>query len=242
MVQGDDRLLVHVLAHQRAGARVDAELARDEDHLARDRRRRPGCTGAPATGAGACSVRMRPHAPQPTCGPGHPRRPSRPSPGRSSRRRRGRPRPPAPRRRARAVTASAKCSRRPAPPEAITGTGAASATAASSSQSKPSLVPSRSMLVSSTSPAPRAAASAAHATASRPVGSRPPLRKTSQPVPSLAPLGVDRDHDALRAEAGRGPLDQAPGRARRPSSATPCRRRRPAPRGCRPPSAARRRS
>ena len=60
------------------------------------------------------------------------------------------------------------------------------------------------MLVTSSSPAPRAAASAAHATASRPVGSRPPLRKTSQPLPSprrLASMATTMHCAPKRAEA-----------------------------------------
>ena len=50
----------------------------------------------------------------------------------------------------------------------------ARATARVSARSKPALVPSRSMLVSRISPAPRRAASAAQATASMPVALRPP--------------------------------------------------------------------
>src|SRR5690606_40247216 len=46
--------------------------------------------------------------------------------------------------------------------------------------SKPSLVPSRSMLVTSSSPAPAAAIRCAHSTASRPVAVRPPWVNTSQ--------------------------------------------------------------
>ena len=59
------------------------------------------------------------------------------------------------------------------------------------------------MLVSRISPAPRSTPSRAHATASRPVGVRPPATKTSQPsavAVRCSPLGVDREHDALRAE------------------------------------------
>ena len=69
---------------------------------------------------------------------------------------------------------SAKCSSVPTPPEAMTGMGTARATARVSARSKPSLVPSRSMLVRRISPAPRRAASSAHWTASIPVGLRPP--------------------------------------------------------------------
>ena len=68
----------------------------------------------------------------------------------------------------------------PTPPEAITGTPTSRATARVSSRSYPSRVPSRSMLVSMNSPAPSSAARAAHATASMPVGVRPPCTYTSQ--------------------------------------------------------------
>ena len=50
----------------------------------------------------------------------------------------------------------------PTPPDAITGTSTASATARVSARSKPVRAPSRSMLVSRISPAPRAATSRAH--------------------------------------------------------------------------------
>ena len=53
------------------------------------------------------------------------------------------------------------------------------ATAAVSSQSNPRPVPSRSIEVRRISPAPRSSASRAHATASFPVGVRPPETKTS---------------------------------------------------------------
>ena len=72
------------------------------------------------------------------------------------------------------VKAAAMCATVPHPPEATTGTRTASATARVSGRSKPSLVPSRSMLVSRISPAPRSTPSRTHATASRPVGVRPP--------------------------------------------------------------------
>src|SRR5680860_985920 len=93
------------------------------------------------------------------------------------------------------------CSRVPAPPEAMTGTLTASQTARSSSRSKPTLEPSRSMEVSSTSPAPRRSTSAAHSTTSTPVAVRPPLTKTSQPAPACG------RHHALCAE-GIGGLRQ----------------------------------
>ena len=73
------------------------------------------------------------------------------------------------------------CATLPQPPEATTGTRTASATARVSAMSKPSFVPSRSMLVSRISPAPRSAPSRAQATASLPVAVRPPWTKTSKP-------------------------------------------------------------
>ena len=72
------------------------------------------------------------------------------------------------------VSTSAMCATEPHPPDAMTGTVTASETARFSATSKPSLVPSRSMLVSRISPAPHSAPSRAQATASRPVGVRPP--------------------------------------------------------------------
>src|SRR5512140_3378342 len=69
---------------------------------------------------------------------------------------------------------SARCSRVPPPPEAITGIVTASQTRSSSSRSYPAWVPSRSMLVRRSSPAPRAAASRAHPIPSTPVGFEPP--------------------------------------------------------------------
>ena len=80
-----------------------------------------------------------------------------------------------------------RSSRLPTPPEAITGTSTASLTARVSSRSKPDLVPSRSMLVSKISPAPRRVISTAHFTASSPVFLRPPWLKTSQPGPISIP-------------------------------------------------------
>ena len=58
------------------------------------------------------------------------------------------------------------------------------------------------MLVRTISPAPSRSTSRAQATASSPVGTRPPLMWTSQTSrPSRShPLGVDVDHDALAAE------------------------------------------
>ena len=86
----------------------------------------------------------------------------------------------------------------PAPPEAITGTVTASQMVRSSSRSYPPPVPSASMLVTSSSPAPSAAASAAHSIALRPVGRLPGRGKGLPPL--AVPCGVDRHHDALAAE------------------------------------------
>src|SRR5438045_1490032 len=69
----------------------------------------------------------------------------------------------------------------PAPPDAITGRRTASLTALVSSTSYPAWVPSLSMEVSRISPAPNLWPSAAHSTASRPEGRRPPWLNTSQP-------------------------------------------------------------
>ena len=67
-----------------------------------------------------------------------------------------------------------------APPEATTGIVTASLTARVIGRSYPFLVPSASMLVRTISPAPSRSTSRAQATASRPVGTRPPLMWTSQ--------------------------------------------------------------
>src|SRR5262249_51938631 len=75
---------------------------------------------------------------------------------------------------------STKCWTDRAPPEAITGICTAALTPAVNSQSKPLPVPSRSIEVSRISPAPKPSASLAHATASRPVGLRPPAMNTCQ--------------------------------------------------------------
>ena len=69
------------------------------------------------------------------------------------------------------------------------------------------------MLVSRISPAPRSTASRAQATASRPVGVRPPATYASQPA--CPALGVDREHDALGAELGRQLVEQLRARERR---------------------------
>ena len=71
------------------------------------------------------------------------------------------------------------CSSLPAPPLATTGTPTVSLTRRVISRSKPAFVPSASMLFSTISPAPSATASRAQATASSPVGLRPPCEKTS---------------------------------------------------------------
>ena len=62
----------------------------------------------------------------------------------------------------------------PHPPLAITGMLTAAVTALVIAMSYPSCVPSASMLVSRISPAPNSATRLAHATASSPVGTRPP--------------------------------------------------------------------
>src|SRR5438876_686544 len=82
------------------------------------------------------------------------------------------------------VSASYMCRAEPAPPEAITGRRTAALTARVSSMSYPVCVPSLSIDVSRISPAPSPSPNAAHSTASRPVGRRPPWLKTSQPSPS----------------------------------------------------------
>ena len=78
------------------------------------------------------------------------------------------------------TTASRRCSGEPAPPLATTGMSTASDTARVISISYPSLVPSASMQVRTSSPAPSASTFLAHSTHSRPVGIRPPLMWTSQ--------------------------------------------------------------
>ena len=79
-----------------------------------------------------------------------------------------------------ASMASRRWSRFPAPPLAITGTDTRSEMARTSSTSYPLCWPSVSMLVTSSSPAPRAAARSAHFSASMPVAFRPPCVYTSQ--------------------------------------------------------------
>ena len=97
-------------------------------------------------------------------------------------------------------SASARCSSSPAPPEAITGTATASATAASArGRSRPSC--RRGPCSSAGSPPPRARRPRAPTRPRRgPVGVRPPATYDLPASPSVGALGVDRQHDALRAE------------------------------------------
>ena len=93
----------------------------------------------------------------------------------------------------------------------MTGTWTLEVIARSSAVSKPEPVPSRSIEVTSSSPAPSSTARCAHATASRPVGSRPPLTTTSQvrrPGPGATAPGVDGDDDRLAPEPGGAAADQ----------------------------------
>src|SRR5664280_1497102 len=113
-----------------------------------------------------------------------------------------------------ASTASADPSRAPStrwssvptPPDATTGTGVRSAIVRVSSRSNPSRVPSRSIEVINNSPAPTAAHCSDQATASRPVGVRPPWVNTSHSVASpdapfrSAAAGVDCHDHALATE------------------------------------------
>src|SRR5690606_3656887 len=71
-------------------------------------------------------------------------------------------------------TPSTRWSSVPTPPEAMTGTCTASAMVRVSSRSKPDLVPSRSIEVTNSSPAPRSTILAANSTASSLVGLWPP--------------------------------------------------------------------
>src|SRR5690606_36154856 len=80
-----------------------------------------------------------------------------------------------------ACTAGAKWWAAPAPPEAMTGTLESSRMARTSSRSKPSFVPSASIELTSSSPAPRSIASRAHSSASRSVSVRPPWVVTTKP-------------------------------------------------------------
>ena len=82
---------------------------------------------------------------------------------------------------------------------AMTGMATADDTAAVISQSNPARVPSRSIDVSRISPAPRASASFAHSTASRPAGVLPLREKTG--VSAVLAFRVDGDDDRLAAVA-----------------------------------------
>jgi hypothetical protein len=77
------------------------------------------------------------------------------------------------------------------------------------------LVPSRSIEVTSSSPAPSETTSRAKATASSPVALRPPWVKISQRA-GRDLLGVDGDDDALVAELFRRFLDEIRGWSRPP--------------------------
>ena len=78
------------------------------------------------------------------------------------------------------TTPSTRCCKLPTPPEAITGTLTPSLIREVKFRSNPFLVPSRSILVSSISPAPKAVIFSAHSMALMPVGLRPPWVKISQ--------------------------------------------------------------
>ena len=84
------------------------------------------------------------------------------------------------------VSTSSTSSAEPPPPEATTGTDTREATSRVSCRSYPMREPSRSMLVSRISPAPRRAHSAAHSTASRSLANLPPCVYTRHPPPSRA--------------------------------------------------------
>ena len=76
---------------------------------------------------------------------------------------------------------------------------------------EPSPVPSRSMDVTSSSPAPRSTARSAQATTSSPVASRPPLTTTSQAAVGSRRCGaarIDGDDDRLAPEPRRASGDQ----------------------------------
>ena len=79
------------------------------------------------------------------------------------------------------TTPSYKCSNLPTPPEAITGIDTALDIAPVNSKSYPSSVPSRSKLVTRSSPAPNDSHSFAHFIASLPVPVVPDLTTTSKP-------------------------------------------------------------
>ena len=110
-------------------------------------------------------------------------------------------------------TAATKSAGPAAPPDAMTGTRTRDVIARSSAVSKPDPVPSRSIDVTRSSPAPRSTARSAQATASRPVGSRPP-RDDDLPGRRPVRIGrhdgarVDRDDDGLAAEPAGAPADE----------------------------------
>ena len=79
----------------------------------------------------------------------------------------------------------------PTPPLATTGTVQEDVIARISSTSKPSLVPSRSIEVTRSSPAPRSWHSTAHLHASIPVANRPPCVNTSQLAPRSPRLSAE---------------------------------------------------
>ena len=109
------------------------------------------------------------------------------------------------------TTAFAKSSSWPAPPEATIGTSTAARTARSISRSKPACVPSASTDVRRISPAPAAAAAAAHAVTDRSVGTPSSVRHHAhhgEAARVADALSVDRDDDALRPELLGEPRDQ----------------------------------
>ena len=100
-----------------------------------------------------------------------------------------------------AAIAGAKSSTPPAPPDAITGTLDSSCMSAVSSRSKPRLVPSASIELTSSSPAPSSIAVRAQSSASRSVSVRPPCVVTTKPDGgAVGALHVERQHEHLGAE------------------------------------------
>ena len=83
----------------------------------------------------------------------------------------------------------------------MTGTSTAATTARVSARSYPVRAPSRSMLVSNISPAPRRTHSTAHSTASSSVRSRPPFTYTRQRSPSRAASMLMTTHCAPNRSA-----------------------------------------
>ena len=108
------------------------------------------------------------------------------------------------------TTAATKSSGPAAPPEAMTGTPTRELIARSSAVSKPEPVPSRSIEVTSSSPAPRSTTRSAQAMASRPVGFAAAL-DDDLPRGSGGPARrarIDGDHDRLPSEAAGAAADQ----------------------------------